>query len=100
MHVSNLVHSNTDGIVRSAGISVVPQGLDGPWFAAFADRKGTITVVPLPIARDGAITPPYIGGAVTVPGATTERATPGYPISVTRWYWRGARPAPLGQSGC
>ena len=74
VHVSNLVHSNTDGIVRSAGISVAPQGLDGPWFAAFADRTGTITVLPLPIARDGAIIPPYIGGAVTVPGATTERA--------------------------
>lgn len=43
-------------VVPAAGISVASQGLDGPWFASYADAAGAINVVALPIRpSDGAV---------------------------------------------
>ncbi len=74
VHSTTDVHSNTEGIVRSAGISVAPQGLNGPWFAAFADVTGTITIIPLPIESNGAIVSPFDTTPATIANAATNGA--------------------------
>ena len=68
------VHSNTQGIVRSAELSVAPVGINGAWFASFADSSGTITIVPLPVTRSGFVDPNIPTTPTTITGATTNRS--------------------------
>lgn len=74
VHTSPRVHSNASGIVGRAGISVVSVGVNGDWFAAYADDTGAIIIVPLPVTRSGDIDISISTTPVTVPGAATLRA--------------------------
>lgn len=73
-HSSSSVHSNSQGIVSRAGISVASEGVNGDWFAAYADDSGAITVVPLPVTRDGDVLPGTSVTPAVIAGASTNRA--------------------------
>lgn len=72
---SSNVHSNSQGIIPAAGISVAPAGQNGPWFASYADDTGAITIVSLPITSDGIVNTTLSSPSpVMVSGATTDIA--------------------------
>jgi hypothetical protein len=72
---SGNVHSNSEGIVRQAGISVAPARPNGQWFAAYADDANAIHVVRLPVTSDGFVDAQLISPSSTiVTGATTTQA--------------------------
>jgi hypothetical protein len=75
IHSSSNVHSNSQGIIPAAGISVAPAGQNGPWFASYADDTGAITIVSLPITSDGIVNTTLSSPSpVMVSGATTDIA--------------------------
>jgi hypothetical protein len=82
-------------VVPSAGISVAPLGLNGPWFAAYADASGAIHVILLPVRpADGAVDPESaqrvpvlrcLGVEQELPVATIAGATTDAAPTLSHW---------------